>query len=607
MKTMVKKQIRMLFYVLFSFFFISAAAQEAGQAQKSRKNPVKSSAGKLSKTLEEDKPDEEVAAGYTALARELAGKEEYARAEDYLERALKIYLRLKRNSDAATACRELAKAQEAQRKTAEAVRNYTRAAQLADGLQRELNLNDAGRLANLSDPARQSAHIQKNIELLETADGQEEKAVAHRQMAQVKMEMNDREGAVDELKSALKEVESEPEAFKIKQEIANTLTADKQYEDAITLNESLLAEARQTADPADVIAQLQNLSRTYFEANHPSGGFRALREAYGMALREQQTLAAKKVVEQLAKRYRAVHRTTEALDIYADFIARLDTLVRNDSTLIDDRSFRLQEDRILRLEKERQLKDELIARKNNYNQVLSASMILILAALAVISRILASNLRKNKRIALQSLRREMNPHFIFNSLNSVNQFIAQNRELEANKYLASYSRLMRTVMENSNRDFIPLRTELEQMEEYLALEQQRFQDKFTCRIDVDEALDADRILIPNMLIQPQLENAIWHGLRYRETQGLLSLTVCLEGKWICVTIEDDGIGLEQSHALKTEHQKAHRSRGMNNTRERIDLLNSLYHVRIAIDVAGKKGDQSGVKVRLRFPLMYKKG
>lgn len=214
----------------------------------------------------------------------------------------------------------------------------------------------------------------------------------------------------------------------------------------------------------------------------------------------------------------------ESIDLYHRFLADLEGLIEADSTLVDTRIFRVTEEKIARLEKEKDLKDELIREKNTFNYVLIFSLSLLLLLLFLIVKSLYSIKNKNRKIALQSLRREMNPHFIFNSLNSVNQFIAQNNELEANKYLSSYSRLMRSTMENSNKDFIPLGKELALLKEYLALEQLRFSDKFTYRIDVDEDLDVDTCLVPNMLIQPQLENAVWHGLRYKPEKGLLQVS-----------------------------------------------------------------------------------
>jgi sensor histidine kinase YesM len=161
-------------------------------------------------------------------------------------------------------------------------------------------------------------------------------------------------------------------------------------------------------------------------------------------------------------------------------------------------------------------------------------------------------------------------------------------------------------MENSNKDFIPLSTEIEQLRDYLALEQLRFKDKFSYSIQVDESLDTDSLMIPNMLIQPQVENAVWHGLRYKEESGVLSLTVSRKDDMICFTVEDTGIGLKKSRELKTEHQKSAHSRGQTNTFERIDLLNHLYHTKITMEITDKSDNESGVIVTICFPVINRK-
>jgi len=199
----------------------------------------------------------------------------------------------------------------------------------------------------------------------------------------------------------------------------------------------------------------------------------------------------------------------------------------------------------------------------------------------------------------------MNPHFIFNSLNSVNQFISQNKELEANKYLTSYSKLMRNIMENSNKDFVTLTTEVNQLKKYLDLEHLRFQDQFDYEIIVDELLDTDAVFIPNMIIQPHLENAIWHGLRYLEHKGHLLLQFKIEKNQLVVLIDDDGIGLTRSKELKTVNQKVHKSRGLTNTKERIQLLNELYKHYIRFEINEKNAPSSGTIIRIEMPLITK--
>jgi sensor histidine kinase YesM len=141
------------------------------------------------------------------------------------------------------------------------------------------------------------------------------------------------------------------------------------------------------------------------------------------------------------------------------------------------------------------------------------------------------------------------------------------------------------------------------MKEYLQLENMRFCDKFTYTIEVDKDLDPDAISIPNMLIQPQLENAIWHGLRYKDEKGHLLLKIFKEEKNLSVIIEDNGIGIKKSEQLKTPRQKEHKSRGLTNTFERIELLNNLYHSAIKLEIKEKEGEETGVTVKIQIPYL----
>ncbi|MFV0418136.1 MAG: histidine kinase [Dysgonomonas sp.] len=593
---------------LFILIVILAAQPNRAQTPIGKGTPEKESLLKVSKDIEAGKSDEVIAGGYEKLAKDFASKGDFAKAEDYYKRAKKLYEKSKNKLKAAAIDREIAKTQEAQGKVTEAIASYGSASNTLQGqVHGIINANDASRLSKKKNPQAQAVLIQQNIDLLEKTDNTEDKIVARQQMAQVKTYMGDNKGARKELTLALRETESNSEnSFIIKKEIADTYLADNQPDKAIELNKDLVAEIKKTNNPKAEVKQLQNLSTNYIEANKPSEGIQTLRQAYDLAVNNGQTLEAKNSLELLIEQYKKIKQPQKALEAYADFMSRLEILVKKDSTLIDEKFFQIQEKKILQLEKERELKDALISKTNTFNYVLIVAIILVLIFLIFIAKALYSIKKKNKKIALQSLRREMNPHFIFNSLNSVNQFIAQNNELEANKYLSSYSKLMRNIMENSNKDFIPLSTEIEQMKEYLDLEYMRFNDKFKYIMDIDSSLDTDAIYIPNMLIQPQLENAIWHGLRYKENRGLLSLTIKEDNGHILAIIQDNGIGLKKSKELKTKHQKEHNSRGLTNTKERINLLNSLYNTNITITVAENESEDTGVTVTLQFPLMEEK-
>ena len=584
-----------LLIVIILFFSTGTFAQD-----KSSSNTIlqRKAVEKLSKSLDEEKSDDVLAADYENLAQKFADSGNYAKAEENWQKARNLYLKLKNTEKVAAIDREIAKTQELQNKIGAAISSYESAKTYAtDEVERKLNANDVERLKNVSDLNTQEYHIQENIKL---ADKKSDRADAYKQMANLKLSENKQDEAISNLQNALKESESKESVLKIKQEIAEVYSQTADYEKAVEINQELVSEAKNSDNKEIAIEQLQQMSRNYFSDNKREEGIESLQQAYALAIEQHNTLAAKKSLSLLVEQHYKTNETKKILQLYDDFIQKIDSLVAGDSSLIDTKTILSIEQRVTQLEKERALKDELIARKNTLNYFLIGLMTVILIFVIFAIKALYSINKKNKRIALQSLRREMNPHFIFNSLNSVNHFIAENNELEANKYLSSYSKLMRNTMENSNKDFIPLSVELAQLKEYLQLEYMRFRDKFDYTIDIDPNLDTDAVLIPNMLIQPQLENAIWHGLRYKETKGYLSLKIFREEKSLIIKIEDNGIGIQHSQELKTEHQKQHCSRGMTNTRERISLLNSLYHTNISLGVSEKQGGESGVIVILKI-------
>jgi LytS/YehU family sensor histidine kinase len=189
------------------------------------------------------------------------------------------------------------------------------------------------------------------------------------------------------------------------------------------------------------------------------------------------------------------------------------------------------------------------------------------------------------------MRSQMNPHFIFNALNSVNSFIAVNDERNANRYLTEFSALMRSVLENSDEDFIPLTKEIELLELYVKLEHNRFKEKFDYTISVDKNISLDQFSIPPMLLQPYIENAIWHGLRYRKEKGNLEISIKKrDEETVLVIIKDNGIGRKKSQELKTKNQLKQKSKGMSTIKNRVAILNDMYKERISVNVADVLGN-----------------
>jgi two-component system sensor histidine kinase YesM len=603
------RSLTIYFIFLFSLLLFPFGAMAQDSLYKSKSMPA-SKMSKVSNDLKkslEVNDEAQIAQNYERLANEFLNKGDKVKAEEYFKKAIISYTKLKLADDVTRVTRSLAKVQESQKDYESAIENYDKAGTIAEDESFEkINMNDANRLRAVASPVAQEGYVNSNIKLLKKENKLEEVSAAYVQKAENSLQQKNKEVAIENYNQALAYAKGKPATIiKINNEIAKVYASDNQFDKAIDINEKLLAEAKTKQDFSTQIKQLQSLSTLYFKKEQPNKAITALKEAFVLAMQKGNSAEAKKSLISLTQYYNGKGNNKESLALYDQFIQNFDQLVQSDTTLMDTKAFQVSEDKIRQLEKEKSLKDELITKKNTFNYFLLGSIALLLLLFLWIVKALFSIKTKNKEIALQSLRREMNPHFIFNSLNSVNQFISENKELEANKYLTSYSNLMRNTMENSNKDFITLDNELEQLKKYLELEHLRFQDKFDFKISVDPELDPERTMVPNMIIQPHLENAIWHGLRYLDAKGLLQLNVQLTNGKVVIRIEDNGIGLTKSQELKTANQKAHESRGMNNTKERIGLLNELYKKNITFQIYEKTLPETGTIVEIVFPLIDK--
>lgn len=300
---------------------------------------------------------------------------------------------------------------------------------------------------------------------------------------------------------------------------------------------------------------------------------------------------------------------------YVDLVSQLYFMKEQEISQASRFSKSIQEKqlRIRSLEADRELRETrmynslreqaFIEESNKRQQYTIYSLIFGMLLLALTIYLLYRNSKQqklaNNLLALKSLRTQMNPHFIFNALNSVNNYIALNDERNANRYLSEFSTLMRAVLENSDEDFIPLAKELELLEVYVRLEHMRFKDKFEYDIEVDESITIADFQIPPMLLQPYIENAIWHGLRYKEEKGKLDVKISAQDDGLLqIIIQDDGIGRARSVALKTKNQLRQKSKGMGNIKKRIAILNDMYKDKVDVSISDVFEDGQGTKVTL---------
>jgi PAS domain S-box-containing protein len=213
----------------------------------------------------------------------------------------------------------------------------------------------------------------------------------------------------------------------------------------------------------------------------------------------------------------------------------------------------------------------------------------------------AEMFRVTKQVAelrLMALRSVMNPHFIFNCLNSIQYYIMENDQLNAVTYLSTFSKLIRSVLNNSVNSRVRLGEELEMISHYVQLESLRFEKRFDCVVDVDPSLDLETIEVPSMLIQPYVENAILHGLCNKKEKGRLKLSLRLREESLLVEIEDNGIGREAASKLKQLDRKSHRSMGTALTEERLKLINAEGKATVEIVDLENDGHAAGTRVNV---------
>ena len=211
---------------------------------------------------------------------------------------------------------------------------------------------------------------------------------------------------------------------------------------------------------------------------------------------------------------------------------------------------------------------------------------------------------------LTALRSQMNPHFIFNCLNSIQQYILKGEVDNANKYLSQFSKLIRLVLQYSEFNFISLEDEINMLKLYLSLEKIRFGNSFEYNISIEEELDAEEIKIPNLMVQPFVENAIWHGLMHKEGDRKIDIKFILKNdQSVVCEITDNGIGRKRAEEIKKMKslELKHDSKGMQLVKDKIDVLKQQFKSEIFIellDVTNSKGEICGTKVLIQLPLQY---
>jgi tetratricopeptide (TPR) repeat protein len=391
----------------------------------------------------------------------------------------------------------------------------------------------------------------------------------------------------------------------------------KDFEQSLTYHQRTLEIFEQIEDKGSEALATVNIASTYMDMNQPQSALPYVNRAIKMATELNAKTTLKLGYGVLAKYYAATNNFKDAYDIQKKLIKLKDSLYKSELTEnIAEMQTKYETEK-----KEREIQiltqnseiQDLKLKKQTTQMWLMAGGVLFLF---VITFFIFSSYRlrqQNYRTALEKknleteqrmLRSQMNPHFIFNSMNSIQSYISGNDNFTAMTYLSKFAQLMRGILENSRQVMISLQDEINTLNLYVELEQLRFKSKFIFTLHIEPDLYPETTFIPPMLVQPFAENAIKHGLKNIDGNGLLQIAFSRKDSLIQCTIEDNGIGREMAGILNENKSKNHQSLGMQVTKERIDAFKkdkSTKSMLEIVDLKNEDGKALGTKVLVMFP------
>jgi len=374
-------------------------------------------------------------------------------------------------------------------------------------------------------------------------------------------------------------------------------------------NEKALAHYQEAVDLA------QQIDNKYIEASalNSIGKINVLLKNYGVAKASaSQALALSQEIgavewesdswEVLSQVYEYNGNMAEALDAYKEHVQLRDSVLNEEKrSELTRKEMQFQMERQQAVAQEEIKRQELV--KNGY--LLGAILLALISIIgyflykrrrdALEKRKLAEFNAKVAETELKALRSQMNPHFIFNSLNSISDFISKNDIQQADDYLVKFSKLTRSILENSEKKWITLEEDLELMELYMQIESLRLENKLNYHISVDDSIEPDNTLVPPLILQPFIENSIWHGIAPKQGDGQIALLIKKDGNMLEYIVEDNGIGRSATHT----HGKKKGSFGVKITSNRIEIINHLNNTNGSINLLDKT---EGLRVEIRLPL-----
>jgi hypothetical protein len=355
---------------------------------------------------------------------------------------------------------------------------------------------------------------------------------------------------------------------------------------------------------SSVLENMTNMSIEYTKQGKTTDALNVLNDNVEVYEQEENTDAKRNFIKVLAETYEEQGFPEKAKQEEKKYNVLLDSFLNSKQEFENVQSAKSEyllgtENKLLLMEKDRELNEKMIEvlkreseidndtiqRQATTTYILIGGLVIIGILAFLLFRSSREKQASNQLLILKSLRNQMNPHFIFNSLNSVNSFIAKKDERSANKYLAEFSKLMREVLECSQENFIALSKEIEILKLYLNLEHYRFNSHFDFTLNIDPKINLDEHQIPPMLLQPFIENSIWHGLRYKKEKGELNVSFKQCKDYVEIVISDNGIGRDKSKNSKTLNQRKMKSTGIKNVENRLEIIKNVFKKDLDITIS----------------------
>lgn len=381
---------------------------------------------------------------------------------------------------------------------------------------------------------------------------------------------------------------------------------EKQYDKALSFFERSIELINTTGDKYHLIISLESAASIWIEKKQYQKAIRLLDDAIRLGKEIHAKVLLKEAYQMLSRINREDGKYQKAFDLltlshqYSDSVFNEENQ-RHLTEIQTKYETRQKEQQITLLNKEHELNLQNLRIQRIYLWGLAILSLLVLAVIILISgRHKMQSRTREMELEQKLLRSQMNPHFIFNSLGAIQSFMMKNDGRKAAFYLSSFSSLMRSILKNSREELITLQEEKQTLENYLNLHQLRLGEKLSFEVKVSNDLDIDEIMLPPMLIQPFVENAIIHGIEVMENNGNISVVFGKDNDQLVISVEDNGGGIEPS-----EKRGKHVSYAMQIFKERVDNLKKVLGTDILYHIGTRKSDEDqcgGTVVTVRLPL-----